>query len=119
MGSQDLALRKTAIPYYANVWGYNRRTAPVSGFYEFNAHYSHSAGSISLGYIALRVNGTEKARGNDIRTAMINMGIGVNKLLQLSANDYVEVSYYMSAASAVDVTSSAANYFTGFLVSRT
>lgn len=27
MGAQDLALRKTAIPYYANVWGYNRRTA--------------------------------------------------------------------------------------------
>ena len=26
MGNQDLALRKTAIPYYANVWGYNRRT---------------------------------------------------------------------------------------------
>lgn len=26
MGAQDLALRKTAIPYYANVWGYNRRT---------------------------------------------------------------------------------------------
>ena len=24
MGGQDLALRKTAIPYYANVWGYNR-----------------------------------------------------------------------------------------------
>lgn len=24
MGSQDLALRKSAIPYYANVWGYNR-----------------------------------------------------------------------------------------------
>lgn len=24
MGAQDLALRKTAIPYYANVWGYNR-----------------------------------------------------------------------------------------------
>lgn len=24
MGNQDLALRKTAIPYYANVWGYNR-----------------------------------------------------------------------------------------------
>jgi len=24
MGSQDLALRKTSIPYYANVWGYNR-----------------------------------------------------------------------------------------------
>lgn len=26
MGQSDLALRKTAIPYYANVWGYNRRT---------------------------------------------------------------------------------------------
>ncbi len=24
MGNQDLALRKEAIPYYANVWGYNR-----------------------------------------------------------------------------------------------
>lgn len=24
MGSQDKSLRKTAIPYYANVWGYNR-----------------------------------------------------------------------------------------------
>jgi hypothetical protein len=24
VGSQDKALRKTAIPYYANVWGYNR-----------------------------------------------------------------------------------------------
>lgn len=24
MGSQDKALRSTAIPYYANVWGYNR-----------------------------------------------------------------------------------------------
>lgn len=24
MGSQDQELRKTAIPYYANVWGYNR-----------------------------------------------------------------------------------------------
>lgn len=24
MGSQDQALRRTAIPYYANVWGYNR-----------------------------------------------------------------------------------------------
>lgn len=26
MGNQDLALRQTAIPYYANVWGYNRST---------------------------------------------------------------------------------------------
>ena len=27
MGAGDLALRKTAIPYYANVWGYNRSFA--------------------------------------------------------------------------------------------
>lgn len=40
MGSQDLALRKTAIPYYANVWGYNRGqqsdediSLPFSGTY--------------------------------------------------------------------------------------
>lgn len=40
MGSQDLALRKTAIPYYANVWGYNRgQQSDVDISLPFSASY--------------------------------------------------------------------------------
>lgn len=41
MGSQDLALRKTAIPYYANVWGYNRNQ-----FSDYNISSAYTYGDL-------------------------------------------------------------------------
>lgn len=94
-------------------------TAPVAGFYQFNARVG--TGGIVNGAISIYVNGSDKYRGVEGNlTSGVNNGYNVSTLIQLSANDTVEIYIYSSATVALAVGSTVfATYFNGFLVSRT
>lgn len=91
-----------------------RYTAPVSGFYFFDA-------LITLGASATRAipifykNGAEIRRGTDV--AATNYGMGTSMFLQLSASDYIEVYYFVDAVRAV--TTGQACQFSGILLAKT
>lgn len=88
-------------------------TAPVAGFYQFNACINPIAGTVNI--ISLFKNGAEFRRGGQIVTAG---GISVGVLVQLAASDTVDIYAYGNAANTIDVTAGL-NYFTGHLVSIT
>lgn len=98
-----------------------RFTAPVTGFYAFNASAYTTAGSSahhSL-LVALYKNGSEVARGSNGNTFN---GLGssvISDVLQLSATDYVEVYVYGDTTLALQVGASTFNRFSGFLISST
>lgn len=94
-----------------------RFTAPIAGFYQFNARYS-TPGTSNIDIIYLYKNGSEALRGNEHFYTANPMGVIVSGLLQLAANDYIEVYYNINGTPAVDVGQSL-NYFQGFLVSAT
>lgn len=97
-----------------------RYTAPVAGFYQFNARCStsQSSGTHRL-VIALYKNGSELSRGSDVFAGYFN-GSVVSDTIQLAANDYIEVYALGDTTLAADVTApSTTNYFSGFLISRT
>lgn len=93
-----------------------RYTAPVSGFYQFNARVSTSSASILI--VSLYKNGSEIRRGVDTRYTAAATGVTVSSMLQLTAADYVEVFVFGDSARALDVSQTYFNYFDGFLVSR-
>lgn len=99
-----------------------RFTAPVDGFYQFNANvYVSTAGTGTSINILLYKNGSVITRGSKIIAAAANdPAATVSAFLRLSANDYIEV--YVSTAVAVKALSASAasdNTFSGFLVSTT
>lgn len=95
-------------------------TAPVNGFYQFNARCStsQSSGTHRL-VIALYKNGAEASRGSDGSGTFYN-GSVVSDTLQLTAGQTVEVYALADTTLAADVTvPSTTNFFSGHLVSRT
>lgn len=94
-----------------------RFTAPVSGFYQFNARVSSGAAT-TIAIIHLYKNGSAIARGSDIRSSVSTAGLTINDCIQLSANDYVEVYAQFNTTVALEVGSGFC-YFSGFLVSVT
>lgn len=100
-----------------------RFTAPVAGFYHFNATTTvTTAGAGTFTIMALYKNGSIYCYLYQFGgTAGQNFGGSGSTLISLAANDYVEV-YVASgaAAKALDVgTPSLTNTFSGFLVSAT
>lgn len=94
-----------------------RFTAPIAGFYQFNAAY----GAAPQGYmiIKLYVNGAAYSNGNYLYyTNPQGSSVSVSDLIQLAANDYVEAVYYTTNAIAIG-NSTSDTYFSGFLVSKT
>ena len=102
-----------------------RFTAPVAGFYQFNAGalFSVSADG-QIFYISLYKNGVEFKRGAEVNTGQAsgNIETTLNALVQANANDYFEL-FVVSAAGTtglyVGSPSNAFNYFQGYLVSAT
>lgn len=103
---------------YDNVTNF-RFTAPIAGFYFFNARVS-TTGSLTVLIASLYRNGVEHSRGVDTRISVAaSLGSTVSSLIQLAASDYIEVFSYGSAATAIDVLTPRATYFQSFLVSNT
>lgn len=99
-----------------------RFTAPIAGFYQFNANAENSSGSAARNLISFYKNGVEYSRGNDSQTsAQAIGGAGISDFIQLAATDYIEV-YFQTSGSTIAGTNTDgayATYFSGFLVSAT
>lgn len=108
---------------YDNVTNY-RYTAPVSGYYHFDACVS-TAQTSGIGYgPVLYVNGSNSTGklGNRVMSGFTSTGfyIGttVSADLKLTAGDYVEV-YYICGTGDTGDTGQNTVYFNGHLISRT
>lgn len=89
-----------------------RYTAPVAGFYWFNAYVNMAATSNVL---SLYKNGSVYQRG-----AQTGSGGTVSSwFVQSGANDYWEIYFFGANTVAVDVTATLQPFFEGFLISRT
>ncbi len=98
-----------------------RFTAPVSGFYHFDASIATGA-SYTAFAIALFKNGSVFNYGgriNNTNTAMTGAVVTYGDTIQLSAGDYVEIFAFGNAATALGVGSPAETKFSGFLESAT
>jgi len=93
-----------------------RFTAPVSGFYQFNAAVAFTAQQSTRTITSLLKNSSiEIKRGLDTNWTPGYSGGNVNSLIQLNAGDYVEVQFYSgSVAAAINNNNT---WFNGFLVS--
>lgn len=91
-----------------------RFTAPIAGFYHFNARVDLSS---TLGAIFLYKNGAEFKRGNDLRYTGVT-GLVLSVDVQAAANDYFEI-YVLAGGTVAMATGAALNYFQGFLISAT
>lgn len=99
-----------------------RFTAPISGYYQFNANAELLSSSTSIGILLIFKNGlagTQIGRGNDLRMASANKGMVAEAFVQLTAGDYVEVAIFTDVAVGIDVTAISNNSFSGFLSSAT
>lgn len=94
-----------------------RYTAPVSGFYWFNARVGITVSTRAL--LSFYKNGSEVYRGVDIATGASGINVTATALLQLTASDYIDVRVYTDATNVAMTTGSVLNCFHGFLVSRT
>lgn len=93
-----------------------RYTAPVAGFYQFNARFSAAAGANTI--IALYKNGAVYQRGAHMTGAGTN-GPVYSNLVQAAANDYFEI-FSFAGGGALEVGGSGlSTYFSGHLVSHT
>lgn len=97
-----------------------RFTAPVAGFYQFNwtISTSQSSGTHKI-TSSIYKNGSVLTRGSQAWSAgSQNYSVGAD-LVQLAANDYVEVYGIADATLVIETTDSSNTRFSGFLVSTT
>jgi hypothetical protein len=90
-------------------------TVPISGFYLFEV-FINFASPVVFAHADIYVNGALAKQGSAPNTS--TYGANVNCLLQLSANDYVQV-YVATSAAVTGGVSTILTYFSGFLVSAT
>jgi len=97
-----------------------RFTAPVAGFYQFEAGVKTSTTNMYL-LASLFKNGVSAKVGQGVFNAAGAVGTSntVAGLLSLAANDYVEVYLFATTSTQGGATGADATYFDGFLVSKT
>lgn len=96
-----------------------RFTAPIAGFYHFDATVAATLSSGNVGWASLYKNGVEVSRGveMDISTTFAN-NVSISDTLQLAANDYIEIWYQGTTGSGAGVDANGIyNHFSGFLES--
>lgn len=94
-------------------------TAPVAGFYQFNYTVGMTINASDTYDTALYVNGNEYSRGfrDNVNTVEVS-GTGAD-LVQLAANDTVDVRARAAGGARALVTGATRTHFSGFLVCRT
>jgi hypothetical protein len=99
-----------------------RFTAPVAGFYQFQASAETSVSGTTYYYICLFVNGSRTSPAVGFANTAASSGsdniVAVNQLFQLNANDYVEPMVYCNGAITL-AHGQSSSAFSGFLVSET
>lgn len=98
-----------------------RFTAPVAGFYQFNACVASGAGGGANHTLVVDFykGGALINQGGAANTQNAAAQASASALIQLSANDYVEAFVYGDVTLALAVGAQANNVFSGFLVSAT
>lgn len=91
-------------------------TAPVNGFYHFEANLSFDSASNDI-IISLYKNGADYRWGNRIKGASSSVGVHVSSDMQLTAGDTIAV-YAFGSNNTTDETQKA-HYFSGRLTSLT
>lgn len=93
-------------------------TAPVTGYYQFNARASFSA--TTLGLLALYKNGSIVSRGSHNSNSAGNvLGVVYNDIVSATAGDTFDIYAFYDGTGAFEVGTGQQPYFSGFLVSRT
>jgi len=93
-----------------------RFTAPIAGFYQFNAQVDF--GSSSGGWASLWSNGAEVYRGvRQNVSSNVTMACSISVVLQLNAGDYIQLGYYSFTATTTENNSG--TFIQGYLVSAT
>lgn len=97
-------------------------TAPIAGFYQFNASIQATFTAANTGIaISLIKNGTVVKTGSIfvvMYAGVYNDGVNISTILQLAAGDYIQVQESASSGKPL-VTGAANTWFNGFLVSAT
>lgn len=93
-------------------------TAPVAGYYQFNAGYGTLGVAGTFLIIALYINGVEFDRGVQQSGAQVGTSV-LSTLVKLNASDTVDVYVFNSTAVAMDTNVAVRGRFSGFLVSQT
>jgi len=93
-----------------------RFTAPVAGYYHFNALAGNTAATGTVMYAALYKNGVSAKTGDVQTPSVANNRHGVSGLIPLAVGDYVE-AYFVGGGGSVMATGATDCYFDGFLVS--
>ncbi len=99
-----------------------RYTAPVAGFYQFNAQIYYLGINASTVRIALYKNGSFLEEGGTANSgAAVDMAMVYTGLVQAAANDYFEIYTQFSGGGSSTVYGQALSFtrFSGFLVSQT
>jgi len=91
-------------------------TAPVAGFYSFNAAIGMTTITPTRLFISLYKNGAELKRGQDTASSVLSSMVSAS--LQLAANDVIDARYFSSTAGG-SIAGVAATYFMGELKSTT
>lgn len=93
-----------------------RFTVTQAGFYHFFGRTGTANAGSQRMIVMLYKNGAEIARGTDYTTVTPASIVGVD--LQLAVGDYVELFYYCTNASAIEI-GNGLQYFGGHLISNT
>jgi hypothetical protein len=101
----------------SNMTSSNKFTAPVAGFYQFNARFSVATSSTAA-YIMLYKNGAEFKRGTLNAPNNQYNGMVLSAFVQAAASDFFEIYYVTLSALVMEVGFSQA-YFQGYLISTT
>lgn len=95
-----------------------RFTAPVAGYYWFNASGGNTAATSTIMYMSLRKNGTVVKVGDARTPSVANNLLIVSGMIQLAATDYVDAVFVGGGGSTMSVGQQNC-YFEGFMVSAT
>jgi hypothetical protein len=93
-----------------------RFTAPIAGYYHFDAHYGNSTAGAGVFFMSIAKNGTMHTRGQRTNGIAANDYFTMGCDIKLSTSDYIEIQIFAQSSYAAEI-SSTMNWFSGHLIS--